>query len=146
MFDLGFGELLIACAVALVVLKPEELSRLASFVKHFRYKLRQWSEIVEEEISQYIPQETIRDLQETRRMLHQDWHEGIDNLLKKTQQATFLEQENEHTLFPHDQRYNCPTRSLARKYRMQRRIRFKKHSIAYSKTLRACAHQRDFYR
>lgn len=147
MFDLGFGELLVACTVALVVLKPEELPRLANFIKYIRYKLRRWSEMVEEEISQYIPQETIRDLQETRQMLHHDWHthlESIDNLLKKPQQISLSEQENEHILFPHEHRHDCLTHSLTRKYRMQQRIRFKKHHTTYSKTLRT--HQRDFYR
>lgn len=146
MFDLGFGELLVACAVALVVLKPEELPRLANFIKHVRYKLRRWSEMVEEEISQYIPQETIRDLQETQQMLHHDWHthlESIDNLLKKPQQATLPEQENEHIPFPHEQRHGCLSNSLTREYRMQQRMRFKRHCTAYSKTLRA--HRRDSY-
>lgn len=148
MFDLGFGELLVACAVAVVVLKPEELPRLANFIKHIRYKLRRWSETVEEEISQYIPQETIRDLKETGQMLHHDWHthlESIDNLLKKPQQVTVPEQEqkSEHIFFSHEQHHGCFTHSLIRKYRMQQRIRLKKHRMAYSKILRA--HHRDFY-
>src|ERR1700691_4292323 len=67
MFDIGFSEVLLIFVIALVVLGPEKLPRLASQVGRWIGRARAMARQFKEQLEEEINLEQVRKAQETRK-------------------------------------------------------------------------------
>ena len=87
MFDFGFGELLLIAVVALVVLGPERLPKVARLAGLWARKARaQWNAVKAELENELADEELRRSLRETS----DAWREGSEALRKGAQQIQSL--------------------------------------------------------
>lgn len=87
MFDIGFSELMLVGVIALVVLGPERLPKVARTAGHLLGKLQRYVAQVKAEISQELD---ISELQKAKSQFQeaaQSWQQAVTSEVSKTEQA-----------------------------------------------------------
>ena len=108
MFDIGFSELLLIGVVALVVIGPEKLPRVARTIGHLLGKAQRYVNDVKSEINHEIELDELRklqsDIQQTARNIETDLHTGLSEAENQTHDiskepvpnATLFEENRPH--------------------------------------------------
>lgn len=60
MFEVGFSEMMVIFIVALIVLGPEKLPKVARFIGFWIGRLRAYAHQAQEEFNQHVPMEEVR--------------------------------------------------------------------------------------
>lgn len=87
MFDIGFSELLVIGLVALIVIGPEKLPRVARTVGHLVGRLQRYVADVKTDINREIELEELRKMRDSV----QEAASSIENSVNSTLSATELE-------------------------------------------------------
>jgi sec-independent protein translocase protein TatB len=85
MFDIGFSELLVIGIVALVVIGPERLPRVARTLGHLAGRLQRYVSDVKADINREME---LEDLKKVRDSIHEtatDLHSSVQSELAKTE-------------------------------------------------------------
>jgi sec-independent protein translocase protein TatB len=98
MFDIGFSEILIIAVVALIVIGPERLPRVARTLGHLFGRLQRYVNQVKTDINREMELEELRklqgSLQDAARSLEQDFQKEVrqaEGELKSVEQGFSLE-------------------------------------------------------
>jgi|SRR5690349_23080554 len=84
MFDIGFSELLVIGVVALIVIGPEKLPRVARTVGHLAGRLQRYVSEVKADINREIEIEELRKMRDSMEKAATDMQSTVDNELNKT--------------------------------------------------------------
>jgi len=84
MFDIGFSELLVIGVVALIVIGPEKLPRVARTVGHLAGRLQRYVSEVKADINREIEIEELRKMRDSMEKAATDVQSTVDNELNKT--------------------------------------------------------------
>src|SRR5687767_10776229 len=83
MFDIGFSELLVIAVVALIVIGPQRLPKVARTLGHLFGRMQRYVNDVKSDISREMELEELKKLQssiqDTAREIEQSVHEEISN-------------------------------------------------------------------
>src|SRR5258707_13701827 len=90
MFDIGFTEIFVIGVVALIVIGPERLPRVAKTVGHLFGRMQRYVSEVKADINREIELDELRKLQSTM----QDAARSIEHSV--TSQVNFIESEVKH--------------------------------------------------
>jgi sec-independent protein translocase protein TatB len=85
MFDIGFSELLVIGVVALIVLGPEKLPRLARTVGHLAGRLQRYVADVKADINREIELEELRKMRDSMQLAASSFESSVETELNKTQ-------------------------------------------------------------
>jgi sec-independent protein translocase protein TatB len=85
MFDIGFSELLVIGVVALIVLGPEKLPRLARTVGHLAGRLQRYVADVKADINREIELEELRKMRDSMQQAASSFESSVQTELNKTQ-------------------------------------------------------------
>lgn len=104
MFDVSFGELIVIGAVALVVIGPERLPKVARTVGHFVGKAQRYAAQVRDEVNRQIELEELRKTQQEiqaaaqqfEQTIHQEIHKAEAEVSQLHQDLAQVKQEIEH--------------------------------------------------
>jgi len=83
MFDIGFSELLVIGVVALIVIGPEKLPRVARTVGHLAGRLQRYVSEVKADINREIEIEELRKMRDSMEKAATDMQSTVDNELNK---------------------------------------------------------------
>ena len=84
MFDIGFSEMFVIAAVALVVLGPERLPKVARQVGEWMGKLRRYVDDVKSDISRQMELEELRNLKQQVTDAAQTLKQSVDSVVTDT--------------------------------------------------------------
>ena len=84
MFDIGFTELLVIGVVALIVIGPEKLPRLARTVGHLAGRLQRYVSDVKADINREIELDELRKMRDSMEKAASDMQSSVDSELSKT--------------------------------------------------------------
>ena len=84
MFDIGFSEMFVIAAVALVVLGPERLPKVARQVGEWMGKLRRYVDDVKSDISRQMELEELRGLKQQVTDAAQSLKQSVDSVVGDT--------------------------------------------------------------
>jgi sec-independent protein translocase protein TatB len=84
MFDIGFSELLVIGVVALIVIGPEKLPRVARTVGHLLGRMQRYVADVKADINKEIELEELRKMRDSMQKAATDIQSTVDNELHKT--------------------------------------------------------------
>lgn len=84
MFDIGFSELLVIGVVALIVIGPEKLPRVARTVGHLAGRLQRYVADVKADINREVELEELRKMRESMEKAAADVQSSVDTELTKT--------------------------------------------------------------
>lgn len=124
MFDFGFGEISLILVIALVVLGPERLPKLARTIGNFIGKTRHFVSTVKSELSQQIDSTDLKALTDTANTLRQNVTDSMHALEETVRSAnlnaldSLPEQKTPEDFLP---KYSAPEKSLKRKSVQTRR-------------------------
>ena len=85
MFDIGFSELLVIGVVALVVIGPEKLPRLARTVGHLAGRLQRYVADVKADINREIELEELRKMRDSMQNAATEMETSVQSELNKTE-------------------------------------------------------------
>ena len=85
MFDIGFSELLVIGVVALVVIGPEKLPRLARTLGHLAGKLQRYVSDVKADINREIELEDLRKMRDSMQQAASDFQGNFAAEVNKTE-------------------------------------------------------------
>jgi len=85
MFDISFTELLVIGAVALIVLGPEKLPRLARTVGHLAGRLQRYVADVKADINREIELEELRKMRDSMQQAASSFESSVQSELAKTE-------------------------------------------------------------
>jgi sec-independent protein translocase protein TatB len=85
MFDIGFSELLVIGIVALVVIGPEKLPRLARTLGHLAGKLQRYVSDVKADINREIELEDLKKMRDSMQQAASDFKSGVEGEVVKTE-------------------------------------------------------------
>ena len=83
MFDIGFSELLVIGVVALIVIGPEKLPRVARTVGHLAGRLQRYVSEVKADINREIEIEELRKMRDSMEKAATDMQSTVDNELNE---------------------------------------------------------------
>ena len=84
MFDIGFSELLVIGVVALIVIGPQKLPRVARTVGHLAGRMRRYVDDVKADINREIELEELRKMRDSMQKAASDMQSSFDSELNKT--------------------------------------------------------------
>jgi sec-independent protein translocase protein TatB len=85
MFDIGFSELLVIGIVALVVIGPEKLPRVARTVGHLAGRLQRYVADVKADINREIELEELRKMRDSMQQSASNFEASVQGELNKTE-------------------------------------------------------------
>src|SRR5258706_15209031 len=86
MFDIGFSELLVIGIVALIVIGPEKLPRVARTIGHLAGRLQRYVSDVKADINREIELEELRKMRDSMQQAASDINSNVSAELHKTEQ------------------------------------------------------------
>jgi sec-independent protein translocase protein TatB len=84
MFDIGFSELLVIGVVALIVIGPQKLPRVARTVGHLLGRMQRYVSDVKADINREIELEELRKMRDSMEKAASEMHTAVDSELTKT--------------------------------------------------------------
>ena len=84
MFDIGFSELLVIGVVALIVIGPEKLPRVARTVGHLAGRLQRYVSDVKADINREIELEELRKMRDSMQKAATEMESSVNTELTKT--------------------------------------------------------------
>src|SRR5205814_9729419 len=84
MFDIGFSELLVIGVVALIVIGPQKLPRVARTVGHLMGRLQRYVADVKADINREIELEELRKMRDSMQKAASEMQSAVDTELHKT--------------------------------------------------------------
>src|SRR3954447_22788613 len=84
MFDIGFSELLVIGVVALIVIGPEKLPRVARTVGHLLGRMQRYVADVKADINREMELEELRKMRDSMQKAATDVQTSVDAELNKT--------------------------------------------------------------
>jgi len=84
MFDIGFSELLVIGVVALVVIGPEKLPRMARTIGHLAGRLQRYVSDVKADINREIELDELRKMRDSMQKSASDMQSSVTSELTKT--------------------------------------------------------------
>jgi sec-independent protein translocase protein TatB len=84
MFDIGFSELLVIGVVALVVIGPEKLPRMARTIGHLAGRLQRYVADVKADINREIELEELRKMRDSMQNAATEMESSVNTELAKT--------------------------------------------------------------
>ena len=85
MFDIGFSELLVIGVVALIVIGPEKLPRMARTVGHLAGRLQRYVSDVKADINREIELEELRKMRDSMQQAASDLQSSVQTEINKTE-------------------------------------------------------------
>jgi sec-independent protein translocase protein TatB len=85
MFDIGFTELLVIGVVALIVIGPEKLPRMARTVGHLAGRLQRYVADVKADINREIELEELRKMRDSMQQAATNFESSVQSELNKTE-------------------------------------------------------------
>jgi len=85
MFDIGFSELLVIGVVALIVIGPEKLPRLARTVGHLAGRLQRYVADVKADINREIELEELRKMRDSMQQAASSFETSVKSELHQTE-------------------------------------------------------------
>ena len=85
MFDIGFSELMVLAVIALVVIGPERLPRVARTLGHLAGRLQRYVSDVKADINREIELEDLRKMRDSMQQAASDFQSSVQSELHKTQ-------------------------------------------------------------
>jgi sec-independent protein translocase protein TatB len=85
MFDIGFSEMVIIAVLALVVIGPERLPRVARTVGHLLGRLQRYVSDVKADISREMELEELRKMKDSVQQTASDIENSVQSELSKTE-------------------------------------------------------------
>jgi sec-independent protein translocase protein TatB len=85
MFDIGFSELLVIGVVALIVIGPEKLPRMARTVGHLAGRLQRYVADVKADINREIELEELRKMRDSMQQAASSMESSVQSELTKTE-------------------------------------------------------------
>ncbi len=87
MFDIGFTELMVIGVVALIVIGPEKLPRVARTVGHLAGRLQRYVADVKADINREIELEELRKMRDSMQEAASKFETSVQSELNKTETA-----------------------------------------------------------
>ena len=84
MFDIGFSELLVIGVVALIVIGPEKLPRMARTIGHLAGRLQRYVADVKADINREIELEELRKMRDSMQKSATEIESSVSSELSKT--------------------------------------------------------------
>lgn len=85
MFDIGFSELLVIGVVALIVIGPERLPRVARTVGHLAGRLQRYVSDVKADINREIELEELRKMRDSMQEAASSFESSVRSEMQKTE-------------------------------------------------------------
>ena len=85
MFDIGFSELLVIGVVALIVIGPEKLPRMARTVGHLAGRLQRYVSDVKADINREIELDELRKMRDSMQQAASSFESNVQSELNKTE-------------------------------------------------------------
>ncbi len=85
MFDLGFSELMVIGLVALIVIGPERLPRMARTVGHLAGRLQRYVSDVKADINREIELEELRKMRDSMQQAASSFESSVKSEMDKTE-------------------------------------------------------------
>jgi sec-independent protein translocase protein TatB len=85
MFDIGFSELLVIGVVALIVIGPERLPRVARTLGHLAGRLQRYVSDVKSDISREMELEDLRKMRDSMQQAASGFESSVKSELNKTE-------------------------------------------------------------
>jgi sec-independent protein translocase protein TatB len=85
MFDIGFTELLVIGVVALIVIGPEKLPRVARTVGHLAGRLQRYVADVKADINREIELEELRKMRDSMQQAASNFESSVQSEMHKTE-------------------------------------------------------------
>ena len=85
MFDIGFSELLVIGLVALIVIGPEKLPRVARTVGHLAGRLQRYVSDVKSDINREIELEDLKKMRDSMEQAATEMRSSVQDELTKTE-------------------------------------------------------------
>ena len=85
MFDIGFTELLVIGVVALIVIGPEKLPRVARTVGHLAGRLQRYVSDVKADINREIELDELRKMRDSMQQAASNFESSVQSELNKTE-------------------------------------------------------------
>ena len=85
MFDIGFTELLVIGVVALIVIGPEKLPRMARTVGHLAGRLQRYVADVKADINREIELDELRKMRDSMQQAASNFESSVQSELKQTE-------------------------------------------------------------
>ena len=85
MFDIGFSELLVIGVVALIVIGPEKLPRVARTVGHLAGRLQRYVSDVKADINREIELEELRKMRDSMQQAASSFESSVQSEVNKTE-------------------------------------------------------------
>jgi sec-independent protein translocase protein TatB len=85
MFDIGFSELLVIGVVALIVIGPEKLPRVARTVGHLAGRLQRYVSDVKADINREIELEELRKMRDSMQQAASNFESNVQSEMSKTE-------------------------------------------------------------
>jgi sec-independent protein translocase protein TatB len=85
MFDIGFTELLVIGVVALIVIGPEKLPRMARTVGHLAGRLQRYVADVKADINREIELDELRKMRDSMQQAASNFESSVQSELNKTE-------------------------------------------------------------
>jgi len=85
MFDIGFSELLVIGVVALIVIGPEKLPRLARTLGHLAGKLQRYVSDVKADINREIELEDLKKMRDSMQQAASDFQGSVSSEVSQTE-------------------------------------------------------------
>jgi sec-independent protein translocase protein TatB len=84
MFDIGFSELLVIGVVALIVIGPEKLPRVARTIGHLAGRLQRYVADVKADINREIELDELRKMRDSMQQAASEMQSAVDKEMSKT--------------------------------------------------------------
>ena len=85
MFDIGFSELMVIGVVALIVIGPEKLPRVARTVGHLAGRLQRYVSDVKADINREIELEELRKMRDSMQQAASSFESTVQSEMNKTE-------------------------------------------------------------
>src|SRR6478672_13455360 len=85
MFDIGFSELLVIGVVALIVIGPQKLPRVARTVGHLLGRLQRYVADVKADINREIELEELRKMRDSMQKAASEFQSSVQSEVSKTE-------------------------------------------------------------
>jgi sec-independent protein translocase protein TatB len=85
MFDIAFTELMVIGLVALIVIGPEKLPRMARTVGHLAGRLQRYVSDVKADINREIELDELRKMRDSMQQAASEMHSSVQSELSKTE-------------------------------------------------------------
>lgn len=85
MFDIGFSELLVIGMVALIVIGPEKLPRMARTVGHLAGRLQRYVSDVKADINREIELDELRKMRDSMQQAASEMQSSVQSELNQTE-------------------------------------------------------------